>query len=109
MTRANQGKHLAIFLDKRLLTAPTINSIIPGKGIIEGNFTLASAKALSDQLNAGALPVPLEEVEVRKLEATLGTEAVHATFIAGVSGPGACPGLHDLAGIGCPACWPTSR
>lgn len=88
VTRLNQGKYLAIFLDKHLLTAPVINSIIPGKGIIEGNFTLASAKALSDQLNAGALPVPLEEVEVRKLEATLGNEAVHATFLAGCLGLG---------------------
>ena len=88
VTRLNQGKHLAIFLDQRLLTAPVINSIIPGKGIIEGNFTLASAKALSDQLNAGALPVPLEELEVRKLEATLGAEAVHATFLAGCLGLG---------------------
>lgn len=88
VTRANQGMHLAIFLDKRLLTAPTINSVIPGEGIIEGGFTMVSAKALSDQLNAGALPVPLEEVEVRKLEATLGQEAVRATFIAGCVGLG---------------------
>ncbi len=86
VTRSNIGKHLAIFLDQKLLTAPVINSMIPGKGEIEGSFTLESAKALSDQLNAGALPVPLEEVEVRKLEATLGQEAVHTTFTAGIVG-----------------------
>ena len=86
VTRSNIGKHLAIFLDQRLLTAPVINSMIPGKGEITGNFTLESAKALSDQLNAGALPVPLEEVEVRKLEATLGQEAVQTTFRAGIVG-----------------------
>jgi SecD/SecF fusion protein len=86
-TRANVGKFLAIFLDKHLLTAPTINGVIPGgKGVIEGNFTLESAKALSDQLNAGALPVPLELQETRKLEATLGAEAVHVTEIAGAVG-----------------------
>ena len=85
-TRANIGKFLAIFLDKRLLTAPSINSVIPGKGIIEGSFTLESAKALADQLNAGALPVPLEIVETRKLEATLGKEAVAATTFAGAIG-----------------------
>ena len=87
-TRANVGRFLAIFLDKKLLTAPTINSVIPGKGIIQGNFTLETAKALSDQLNAGALPVPLEIVETRKLEATLGAEAVRTTFIAGMVGLG---------------------
>jgi SecD/SecF fusion protein len=87
-TRANVGRFLAIFLDKHLLTAPSINGVIAGKGVIEGNFTLESAKALSDQLNAGALPVPLELQETRKLEATLGTEAVRITFIAGVIGLG---------------------
>jgi SecD/SecF fusion protein len=87
-TRANIGKFLAIFLDKHLLTAPTINSVIPGTGVIEGNFTLESAKALADQLNAGALPVPLELQETRKLEATLGAEAVRITFWAGVVGLG---------------------
>lgn len=88
VTRNNIGMHLAIFLDKRLLTAPVIESIIPGEGNITGNFTMKQASELSDQLNAGALPVALEEVEVRKLEATLGQEAVHATFLAGCLGLG---------------------
>jgi len=86
-TRSHVGQFLAVFLDKKLLTAPSINGVIPGgKGIIEGNFTLESAKALSDQLNAGALPVPLKILETRKLEATLGREAVAATTRAGVIG-----------------------
>lgn len=85
-TREHVGQFLAIFLDKKLLTAPSINGVIPGKGIIEGNFTLESAKALADELNAGALPVPLETLETRRLEATLGREAVHATTVAGVLG-----------------------
>ena len=82
-TRVHIGKSLAIFLDKKLLTAPTINGPISGSGIIEGNFTLESANALANQLNAGALPVPLEIVQKQKLEATLGAEAVKATTVAG--------------------------
>lgn len=82
------GDYLAVFLDGKLITAPTINGMIPGKGIIEGKFTLESAKALSEQLNAGALPVPLEILETRKLEATLGAEAVKATTLAGAVGLG---------------------
>lgn len=85
-TRAFLGSHLAIFLDKKLLTAPTINGPISGKGIIEGNFTLKTAKSLADQLNAGALPVPLTIIEIRKLEATLGAETVVQTTRAGVIG-----------------------
>lgn len=80
------GDYLAVFLDGDLITAPTINGPIPGKGIIEGDFTEVSAKALADQLNAGALPVPLERVETRVLEATLGNEAVKATTVAGAVG-----------------------
>lgn len=82
-TRAFQDYYLAVFLDNKLLTAPTINGPISGKGIIEGNFTLEYAKATADQLKAGALPVPLEIQETRKLEATLGKEAVAATTVAG--------------------------
>ncbi len=86
-TRAHIGEFLAVFLDHKLLTAPTIDSVIPGgKGVIHGNFTLESSKALAANLNAGALPVPLEIVETRKLEATLGAEAVKATTIAGIAG-----------------------
>ncbi len=85
-TRANVGKNLAIFLDKKLLTAPKINDVIRGKGIIEGNFTLKSGKELSDQLNAGALPVGLEVVQLSNLEATLGQEAVSTTTRAGLMG-----------------------
>ena len=79
--------------------APTINSVISGTGVIEGNFTLESAKALSDQLNAGALPVPLELQETRKLEATLGAEAVRITRAGGVdvsSGVERAPGVKDF-------------
>ncbi len=85
-TRSHIGKFLCIFLDKKLLTAATINSVIPGKGVITGSFTLAQAKEVSDQLNAGALPVGLEVAEVRDLEATLGQEAVASTTRAGVIG-----------------------
>ena len=85
-TRAQTGKRLAIFLDKKLISAPSINDVIPGIGIIEGNFTIETAKVLADQLNAGALPVPLTEEQVVNVEATLGKQAVKQTLIAGVVG-----------------------
>ncbi|MEP6755792.1 MAG: protein translocase subunit SecD [Chthonomonadales bacterium] len=87
-TRAHIGKRLAVFLDRKLITAPTVNDVIPGTGIIEGSFTAESAKALADQLNAGALPVPLTEEQVVNVEATLGKQAVKQTLMAGVVGLG---------------------
>jgi preprotein translocase subunit SecD len=68
VTRAHVGEHLAVFLDRQLLTAPYIRGPIPGgKGIIEGNFTLESAKRLADTLNAGALPAPLKLIEEHRV------------------------------------------
>jgi len=85
-TRSHIGKRLAIFLDKKLISAPTINDVIPGKGIIEGRFTPEAAKTLAGLLNAGALPVPLEQLQLVNVEATLGKQAVHQTLIAGIVG-----------------------
>jgi SecD/SecF fusion protein len=85
-TRSHIGKTLSIFLDRKLISHPVINDVIPGKGIIEGNFTPESAKNLADLLNAGALPVPLVQKDVTTIEATLGTQAVHQTLIAGIVG-----------------------
>ena len=85
-TRANINKPLAIFLDKKLISAPNINDVIPGKGIIEGTFTAEQAKTLANQLNAGALPVPLEQIELTNVEATLGNQAVQQTTVAGIVG-----------------------
>lgn len=85
-TRVNQGRFLGIFLDNQLLTAPVIQSVISGSGQITGISSLTRAKYLADQLNAGALPVPLQLQETRTLEATLGQEAVKITTVAGVVG-----------------------
>ena len=85
-TRGNINKPLAIFLDKKLISAPNINDVIPGKGIIEGRFTADQAKTLANQLNAGALPVPLEQIEQFNVEATLGSQAVRQTTMAGIAG-----------------------
>lgn len=87
-TSSHTNKALAIFLDRKLISAPNINGRIAGIGIIEGSFTPESAKQLSSLLNAGALPVPLEQVQVTNIEATLGREAVNRTLLAGAVGLG---------------------
>ncbi len=85
-TRAHIHDYLGIFLDGKLLTAPSINDVISDSGEINGNFTIESAKSLSDNLNAGALPVPLKLLETRDLQATLGRDAVRTTMVAGAVG-----------------------
>jgi len=87
VTARNVGKPLAIFLDKQLLSAPRVNQAIEGgNAVITGQFTMDSAKKLALQLNAGALPVPINLVEQRNVGATLGQDSVHKSFIAGLIG-----------------------
>ncbi|MFZ2025323.1 MAG: protein translocase subunit SecD [Microgenomates group bacterium] len=89
VTKRLVGKPLAIFLDDMLVTAPTISTeISDGQGVITGSFTVESAKQLSIQLNAGALPVPVKVVEKRTIGATLGAESVMKSTRAGVMGLG---------------------
>lgn len=85
-TRTHINKPLAIFLDNKLISAPNINDVIPGEGIIEGHFTADQAKTLANNLNAGALPVPLTMLSQTTVEATLGNAAVKQTITAGTAG-----------------------
>ncbi len=83
------GKQLAIFLDNQPVSAPVVKTAITtGQAIITGNFTLEQAKQLAIQLNAGALPVPIELVSQRTVGATLGQDTINKSIIAGLIGLG---------------------
>lgn len=86
-TAANVGRVLAITLDKRVISAPTIESSIPdGQGQITGNFTAESANALAVQLRYGSLPIPLKVVETRIIGPTLGEDSLRRSVVAGIIG-----------------------
>ncbi|MEX0616317.1 MAG: protein translocase subunit SecD [Candidatus Woykebacteria bacterium] len=86
LTKSLIGKPLAIFLDDQLLQAPTVQSEIGEEGVITGQ-TADSAKILAIQLNAGALPVKkIEIIQERTIGATLGTQTVNKSIIAGAVG-----------------------
>ncbi|MGM0508527.1 MAG: protein translocase subunit SecD [Fusobacteriota bacterium] len=87
ITGENIGKQLAITLDGKQQTAPTIQSEIPGgKGVITGSYTTEEAKNLAALLNAGALPVDVELLETRSVGASLGTESIEQSYRAGILG-----------------------
>ena len=78
---------LAIFLDDELLTAPNVNEPIGGgEAQISrpGGFDLDEADRIVAQLNAGALPVPLQVVQQNEVDATLGDDTVVKTVEAGL-------------------------
>ncbi len=82
-------KRIAIFLDNYLLMAPVVNDIIPnGQAIISGGFTTDSIKTLSAQLNAGALPMPLNLISQTNIGATLGQDTIQKGLTAGLLGLG---------------------
>ena len=76
-TTDNVGKRLAIVLDGKIISAPTINEpITSGKGVISGNFTFQEATDLALLLRSGALPTPLDVVEERTVGPDLGEDSI---------------------------------
>ncbi|MBI2034747.1 MAG: protein translocase subunit SecD [Candidatus Levybacteria bacterium] len=87
ITKRNVGKILPIVLDNQVVEAPRVNEAITGgSAVITGEFTPEQAKALSIQLNAGALPVSLLVLEQRAVGATLGNTSLQKSLIAGIIG-----------------------
>lgn len=89
ITKNNIDKPLGIYLDGQpVMWPPPVvqQEIIGGSGVISGNFTAAEARNLSIQLNAGALPVPIEIIHQKVIGATLGSQSVSKSLIAGVIG-----------------------
>ena len=77
ITETNIGSPMAIFVGGNLLTAPTIQSkICGGTAQITGNYTTATAKELSNNLNEGTLPAPLVLMQEEKISPTLGDDAL---------------------------------
>ena len=87
MTRQNVGKRFAIVLDKKVISAPVIESAITGgNGQIHGRFTVESANDLAVLLRAGALPAPMKVEEQRTVGAELGADAVKAGAVSAIVG-----------------------
>jgi len=86
-TSDNVGKRLAIILDNKIISAPTINeAIIGGNAIITGDFTFQSATDLALLLRSGALPAPLKIIEERTVGPDLGEDSIKAGSISLIIG-----------------------
>ena len=82
-TTQNVGKRLAIILDNKIMSAPTIKEpILGGNGVITGNFTFQSATDLALLLRSGALPAPLTIIEERTVGPDLGEDSIKAGAIS---------------------------
>lgn len=86
-------KRIAIILDGEDLLAPVVRTpILNGTGYIEGSvqnpFTIEEVQRIAIQLNSGRLRVPLEVIQERTIDATLGSDSLAKSLQAGLVGLG---------------------
>jgi protein-export membrane protein SecD/preprotein translocase SecF subunit len=71
----------------KLISAPNVSQVFNQDTVsIVGNFTIEEATTLSSLLNAGALPVKLDEVYSTSVGAKFGEQAMDKTVMAGILG-----------------------
>jgi preprotein translocase subunit SecD len=86
-TAENIGQPFAIVLDDEVISAPVIQSAIPGgSGIITGQFSVEESTQLAILLRAGALPAELTFLEERTIGPELGQDSIDAGKVAGAVG-----------------------
>lgn len=94
LTKDNIGKPVCVFIDNDLIvpgdqldSCPVVQAEIPGgKAQITGNFTVASAQALVERFNAGALPAPITLVNQQTIGADFGQGELMKAILAGALG-----------------------
>ena len=87
LTEKNIGKPIAIYIDGMPISAPVVQDVISdGSAQITGRFTVQQARDLANNLNQGALPVPISLVSQRSVGAILGADSLNKMLQAGVIG-----------------------
>ncbi len=92
LAKKNVGKPVALFLDQEAspLSMPVVSADLADgvfqDPVITGNFDVKSANALSLQIRAGALPIPVKILEQKTVGATLGQDSVEKSMFAGLVG-----------------------
>ena len=83
-------RQLAIVLDGKVVSAPSINapSFAADAISISGDFSEREAKDLALVLRYGSLPVELEAQQTQSVSASLGQDALDAGLVAGLIGLG---------------------
>ncbi len=78
-SKKNHGKRLAIVIDNKVRSAPSINvHITTGHAQIQGDFTTEEVDTLISIIKEGALPVDLERAEERSVGPSLGVDSINS-------------------------------
>lgn len=88
LTGSHVGERLAIVYDGKLVSAPNLQTqISDGECVIEGGFKeFSDAEELASTLRIGALPLELTNIHDNVVGATLGSEALKSSIMAGIIG-----------------------
>jgi len=87
LTEKNVGKPLAIYIDEIIISAPVVQEKISGgRAQISGDFSIQVAKELVQNLNAGALPVPIKLISQQTVGPILGKTSLEQSLKAGILG-----------------------
>ncbi|MBI2063932.1 MAG: protein translocase subunit SecD [Candidatus Yanofskybacteria bacterium] len=87
ITKRNIGKRVAIYVDGMVISAPVVQGEIEGgRAVISGGFTIKEARDLANNLNAGALPVPITLISQQTVGPSLGQESLQKSLQAGLYG-----------------------
>ena len=83
LTKANQGKAIAIVLDGVVYSAPNVKGeITGGQSVISGNFTIEDTKDLANTLKSGRMPAPAKIVQEEVVGPTLGAQSIQQGLIS---------------------------
>ncbi|MBN2199595.1 MAG: protein translocase subunit SecD [Candidatus Aminicenantes bacterium] len=82
LTGENIGKPVAIILDGKVQSAPTIQDRISDRGIIRGRFSIEEVRDLIVTLKSGALPASIKILENRTIGPSLGADSIRRGLIA---------------------------
>ncbi len=87
LTKNNLNKRIAIVLDDKIVSAPTVQSeISSGEAVISGSKNIKDAQQLSKRFNEGMLPVPAKLIGQQNVGATLGQDSIKNSTVAGIIG-----------------------
>lgn len=83
-TESLLGQHIGIYMDEEQISNPLVETVISGgKAVISGMESYDAAKALSDKINAGALPFSLKTTSFSTISPTMGNSALEVMIAAG--------------------------
>lgn len=85
-TQDNLGRNIGIYMDDTLISNPVVQQKIEGgEAVINGMASRDEAQALSDKINAGALPFSMKTSNYNTISPTLGGRALTSMVAAAVT------------------------